>query len=94
MAGGTGLNLTSADMVIHYDPWWNPAVEDQATDRAHRIGQKKNVYVMKMIASGTVEEKVLALQRRKQAVIAATVNTTDAAVMETLTAEDLNTLLS
>ena len=94
MAGGTGLNLTGADMVMHYDPWWNPAVEDQATDRAHRIGQKKTVYVMKMIAAGSIEEKVLALQRRKQAVIAATVTTTDAAVMETLTAADLNELLS
>lgn len=94
MAGGTGLNLTGADMVMHYDPWWNPAVEDQATDRAHRIGQKKNVYVMKMIASGTIEEKVLELQRRKQAIIKATVDTTDAAVMEKLTAEDLNELLS
>ena len=94
MAGGTGLNLTGADMVIHYDPWWNPAVEDQATDRAHRIGQKKTVYVMKMIASGSIEEKVLALQRKKQAVIAATVSTTDQAVMEKLTAEDLASLLS
>jgi len=94
MAGGTGLNLTSADMVMHYDPWWNPAVEDQATDRAHRIGQKKTVYVMKMIASGSIEEKVLTLQRRKQAIISATVDTTDAAVMETLTAADLNELLA
>ena len=94
MAGGTGLNLTGADMVIHYDPWWNPAVEDQATDRAHRIGQRKTVYVMKMIASGSIEEKVLALQRKKQAVIAATVSTTDQAVMERLTAEDLASLLS
>jgi len=94
MAGGTGLNLTGADMVVHYDPWWNPAVEDQATDRAHRIGQKRNVYVVKMIASGSIEEKVLELQRRKQAVIAATVSTTDAAVMEKLTAEDLAELLS
>ena len=94
MAGGTGLNLTSADMVMHYDPWWNPAVEAQATDRAHRIGQKKTVYVMKMIASGSVEEKVLALQRRKQAIIAATVDTTDTAVMESLTAADLSELLS
>lgn len=93
MAGGTGLNLTGADMVMHYDPWWNPAVEDQATDRAHRIGQKKTVYVMKMIASGSIEEKVLALQRRKQAIIAATVDTSDAAVMESLTAEDINELL-
>ena len=94
MAGGTGLNLTGADVVMHYDPWWNPAVEDQATDRAHRIGQKKTVYVMKMIASNTIEEKVLALQRRKQAIIAATVDTTDAAVMESLTADDLRDLLS
>ena len=93
MAGGTGLNLTGADMVIHYDPWWNPAVEDQATDRAHRIGQKKTVYVMKMIASGSIEEKVLALQRKKQKIIAATVDTTDAAVMESLTAQDLAELL-
>ena len=93
-AGGTGLNLTGADMVMHYDPWWNPAVEDQATDRAHRIGQKKTVYVMKMIASGTIEEKVLALQRRKQAIISATVDTTDAEVMESLSAADLNELLS
>ena len=94
MAGGTGLNLTGADMVMHYDPWWNPAVEDQATDRAHRIGQKKTVYVMKMIASNTIEEKVLALQCRKQAIIAATIDTTDAAVMESLTADDLRDLLS
>ena len=94
MAGGTGLNLTGADMVMHYDPWWNPAVEDQATDRAHRIGQKKTVYVMKMIAAGSIEEKVLAMQRRKQAVISATVTTTDAAVMESLTIEDLQDLLS
>ena len=94
MAGGTGLNLTGADMVMHYDPWWNPAVEDQATDRAHRIGQKKTVYVIKMIATGSIEEKVLALQRRKQAVIGATVSTTDAQVMETLTAADLNELFS
>ena len=94
MAGGTGLNLTGADMVMHYDPWWNPAVEDQATDRAHRIGQKKTVYVMKMIAAGSIEERVLALQRRKQAVINATVSTTDAQVMEALTAADLNELFS
>jgi non-specific serine/threonine protein kinase len=93
-AGGTGLNLTAADMVMHYDPWWNPAVEDQATDRAHRIGQKKKVYVMKMIASGSIEEKVLALQRRKQAIINATVDTTDTAIMESLTAADFDELLS
>jgi superfamily II DNA or RNA helicase len=66
-AGGTGLNLTAADTVIHYDPWWNPAVERQATDRAHRIGQDKNVFVYKLITQGTVEEKIAALQARKQA---------------------------
>ena len=65
-AGGTGLNLPAADTVIHYDPWWNPAVEDQATDRAHRIGQDKPVFVYKLIAAGTVEEKILALQARKR----------------------------
>ena len=94
MAGGTGLNLTGADMVIHYDPWWNPAVEDQATDRAHRIGQKKRVYVTKLIAHDSVEEKVLALQRKKQAVIAATVSTSDAAIADRLSLEDLADLLA
>ena len=65
-AGGVGLNLTEADTVIHYDPWWNPAVEHQATDRAHRIGQDKPVFVYKLVAEGTVEERILALQKRKQ----------------------------
>jgi SNF2 family DNA or RNA helicase len=65
-AGGTGLNLTAADYVIHYDPWWNPAVEDQATDRTHRIGQTKAVISYKLITRNTVEEKILALQRRKR----------------------------
>jgi superfamily II DNA or RNA helicase len=65
-AGGTGLNLTSADTVIHYDPWWNPAAQAQATGRAHRIGQTRPVFVHKLIAAGTVEERMLALQRRKQ----------------------------
>jgi superfamily II DNA or RNA helicase len=64
-AGGVGLNLTAADTVIHYDPWWNPAVEAQATDRAHRIGQTQPVFVYKLICTGTVEEKIQALQRRK-----------------------------
>ena len=64
-AGGTGLNLTAADTVIHYDPWWNPAVERQATDRAHRIGQHKPVFVYKLIAAGTVEERITDLQHRK-----------------------------
>ena len=64
-AGGVGLNLTAADAVIHYDPWWNPAVESQATDRAHRMGQDKPVFVYKLICTGTVEEKIQAMQERK-----------------------------
>jgi SNF2 family DNA or RNA helicase len=68
-AGGTGLNLTSADVVIHFDPWWNPAVEEQATDRAHRIGQKNVVEVIKIIAKGTIEEKILSLQGEKKQLI-------------------------
>ena len=64
-AGGTGLNLTAADTVIHYDPWWNPAVENQATDRAHRLGQTKKVFVYKLVVAGSIEEKILALQEKK-----------------------------
>src|SRR5471032_3322633 len=64
-AGGVGLNLTEADTVIHYDPWWNPATENQATDRAYRIGQEKPVFVYKLIARGTVEEKIQHLQKEK-----------------------------
>ena len=65
-AGGTGLNLTSADIVIHYDPWWNVAVQNQATDRAHRIGQKHVVTVYKLVAEGTIEEKIIDIQERKK----------------------------
>jgi superfamily II DNA or RNA helicase len=72
-AGGTGLNLTGADTVIHFDPWWNPAVEDQATGRAHRIGQSRVVTSYKLIARDTVEEKILTLQNRKREIIRATV---------------------
>lgn len=72
-AGGTGLNLTGADTVIHYDPWWNPAVEDQATDRAYRIGQMKSVHVMKLITKGTIEEKIFALQEKKKKLIDAVI---------------------
>ncbi len=92
-AGGTGLNLTGADMVIHFDPWWNPAVEDQATDRAHRIGQKRTVYSVKLITKGTVEEKVVEMQTRKKGVIDATL-TTDEQVMQKLTWEDVQELLN
>jgi SNF2 family DNA or RNA helicase len=93
-AGGTGLNLTGADMVVHFDPWWNPAVEDQATDRAHRIGQHRVVTSVKLIAENTVEEKVLDLQRRKQSIIQATVGTADTAIMQSLTFEDVQALLA
>ena len=72
-AGGVGLNLTGADTVIHFDPWWNPAVEDQATDRAHRIGQTKIVTSYKLITRDTVEEKILTLQNRKREIIQATI---------------------
>ena len=71
-AGGVGLNLTGADTVIHFDPWWNPAVEDQATDRAHRIGQTRVVTSYKLITRGTVEEKILTLQQKKRDLIKAT----------------------
>jgi SNF2 family DNA or RNA helicase len=92
-AGGFGLNLTRADTVIHYDPWWNPAVENQATDRAHRIGQKQSVFVFKLIAAGTIEERMLQLQDRKKA-IADGVYSDDNALPFKLTAEDLESLFS
>ena len=90
-AGGTGLNLTAADYVIHYDPWWNPAVEDQATDRTHRIGQTKAVISYKLITRGTVEEKILALQKRKRE-LAAGVLRSDAEIGEALTERDVEDL--
>jgi SNF2 family DNA or RNA helicase len=65
-AGGTGLNLTSADTVVHYDPWWNPAAQAQATGRAHRIGQRRPVFVHNLYVAGSVEERVLALQQKKR----------------------------
>ncbi len=92
-AGGTGLNLTGADLVVHYDPWWNPAVEDQATDRAYRIGQKRTVYSMKLITRGTVEEKVLEMQKRKKALIDATLET-DEQVLGAMSWDDVQELLS
>jgi SNF2 family DNA or RNA helicase len=72
-AGGVGLNLSAADTVVHFDPWWNPAVEAQATDRAHRIGQTRVVTSYKLIARATVEEKILSLQQKKRAMIQSTV---------------------
>jgi SNF2 family DNA or RNA helicase len=92
-AGGTGLNLTGADYVIHYDPWWNPAVENQATDRAHRIGQTRHVFNYKLITKGTVEEKILALQKKKKK-LADLVIGGDEGVAKELTHEDLEFLFS
>ncbi len=64
-AGGVGLNLTAADTVIHFDPWWNPAAENQASDRAHRIGQQQPVFVYRLITAGSIEERIAELQERK-----------------------------
>ncbi|AWI09429.1 DEAD/DEAH box helicase [Ereboglobus luteus] len=92
-AGGTGLNLTAADTVVHFDPWWNPAVEAQATDRAHRIGQKRVVTSYKLICSGTVEEKVLQLQESKRALLSDVFEASDA-LSAKLTLTDLKSLLA
>jgi superfamily II DNA or RNA helicase len=92
-AGGTGLNLTGADTVIHFDPWWNPAVEDQATDRAHRIGQTKNVNVYRLIAEGTVEEKILQLSAKKRALVS-NVLSTEGSPLKGLTKADVENLFS
>ncbi|WP_461372651.1 DEAD/DEAH box helicase [Candidatus Aquicultor sp.] len=89
-AGGTGLNLTAADYVIHLDPWWNPAVENQATDRAYRIGQDKHVFVYKMITKDSIEEKILKLQERKKALFDNFLSEGD--VGKSLTKDDLEEL--
>ncbi|GAA0756308.1 DEAD/DEAH box helicase [Clostridium sartagoforme] len=85
-AGGVGLNLTSASVVVHFDPWWNPAVQDQATDRAHRLGQKNIVEVIKLISKDTIEEKIIKLQEEKKELISKIIDG------DTLTGETLNTI--
>jgi SNF2 family DNA or RNA helicase len=90
-AGGSGLNLTAADTVIHFDPWWNPAVEDQASDRAHRIGQNKVVTVYRLVAAGTIEEKILELKEKKKELVAA-VLTEDSGGAKKLSRTDLDEL--
>lgn len=92
-AGGTGLNLTGADTVIHYDMWWNPAVENQATDRVHRMGQKKNVSVYKLVTLDTIEEKILAMQKKKMGIVKNIVSTDEEALNSKLTWEDVLDLL-
>jgi len=91
-AGGTGLNLSAADTVMHVDPWWNPAVEDQATDRAHRIGQTQVVTSYKLITRGTVEEKILDIQKKKREIIDATVESEEP-LMTGLSIEEITSLL-
>jgi len=93
-AGGTGLNLTAADTVIHYDPWWNPAVENQASDRAHRIGQTKPVFIYKLVASNTVEEKIMAMQSHKKQLADQTINQGESGALSSLTADDILSLFS
>ena len=90
-AGGVGLNLTAADTVIHFDPWWNPAVEAQATDRAHRIGQRRVVTSIKLIARDTVEERVVRMQEKKRELLEGTVDAE--AALEQLSPEDLDELV-
>ena len=91
-AGGVGLNLTAADVVIHYDPWWNLAAQNQATDRAHRIGQKRSVSVMRLIAQGTIEEKIVALQESKRE-LAESILGRQATASTSLSKEDILALL-
>jgi SNF2 family DNA or RNA helicase len=90
-AGGTGLNLTGADTVIHFDPWWNPAVEQQATDRAHRIGQKNSVHVIKLITKGTIEEKIYELQEKKKKLIESVMKPGDTLISK-LSEEEIKSL--
>lgn len=92
-AGGVGLNLTAADYVIHIDPWWNPAVEMQATDRTHRIGQEKPVFVYKLIVRDSVEEKILQLQEKKMALVDQLI-TTESSFFKNLTVDDVEALFS
>lgn len=91
-AGGTGLNLTGADTVILYDLWWNPAVEEQAADRAHRMGQKEVVQVIKLIANGTIEEKMSELQQKKKMLISDILDG-DESSKGTLTERDIREIL-
>jgi non-specific serine/threonine protein kinase len=92
-AGGVGLNLTAAEYVIHLDPWWNPAVEMQASDRAHRIGQENPVFIYKLITRDTVEEKVLLLQEKKCALVNQLI-TTETSFFKSLHPEDVSELFA
>ena len=95
-SGGTGLNLTSADVVIHLDLWWNPQAENQATDRTHRIGQTKTVEVIKLICKGTIEEKILSLQEKKKLLSDKMIeeDMDDNAYLKSLSEKDIRDLLA
>ena len=93
-AGGSGLTLTAADTVIHYDPWWNPQVENQATDRAYRIGQDKPVFVYKLIARGTIEERIVELQKKKGELARDILDFSNRKAASGLRQEDIELLLS
>ena len=94
-SGGTGLNLTSADVVIHLDIWWNPQVENQATDRAHRIGQKNKVTVIKMVTKGTIEERIIELQNKKKILSDNLIEGKDnSEVLSSLSEKDIKNLLA
>ena len=92
-AGGTGLNLVGADIVIHYDPWWNFAAQNQATDRAHRIGQKNKVTVYRLIAKGTIEEKIVKLQESKKDLADRVLNFEEGISLANISKEELLELL-
>ena len=91
-AGGTGLNLTGADVVIHFDQWWNPAVEEQATDRAYRIGQDKNVQVIRLISKDTIEEKIQLLHQNKRELIEQIISSNEKSILS-LTPDELKDLI-
>lgn len=93
-AGGTGLNLTGADTVILYDLWWNPAVEEQATGRAHRIGQTRKVEVWRLLAEGTIEERMNQLQIEKKALFQKVLHSEDAPELSSMTMDDIKHILA
>ena len=93
-AGGSGLNLTAADTVILYDPWWNPAAEAQAIDRSHRIGQTKKVFAYRYVAAGTIEERILLLQEKKRNLAASTLDGASGERKAKLTLQDVDYLLA
>ena len=93
-AGGVGIDLISASVVIHYDRWWNAAREDQATDRVHRIGQKKAVQVFKLVSSGTLEEKISAIIERKRSLMEDVIKEDDSEILKALSREDMLAMIS